>query len=154
MIRTRVGYAGGRKADPTYRSMGDHTETVQVDYDPGRITYGQLLEISVLPIYGGSDYRTQLRQLQRGVHLSTGHHKVGHQEGFGGLRVRLPGVPLQPLQETVGASTDIVDRFATEDRMGPHRPARHALAGLRGGFALVVAVVPLHKVGLEPDRST
>jgi peptide methionine sulfoxide reductase MsrA len=25
--------------------MGDHTETVQVDYDPERITYGQLLEI-------------------------------------------------------------------------------------------------------------
>ncbi len=25
--------------------MGDHTETVQVDYDPGRITYVQLLEI-------------------------------------------------------------------------------------------------------------
>ena len=30
---------------PTYRDMGDHTETVQVDYDPGRITYEQLLEI-------------------------------------------------------------------------------------------------------------
>ena len=25
--------------------MGDHTETVQVDYDPERITYDQLLEI-------------------------------------------------------------------------------------------------------------
>jgi peptide-methionine (S)-S-oxide reductase len=25
--------------------MGDHTETVQVDYDPSRISYGQLLEI-------------------------------------------------------------------------------------------------------------
>lgn len=25
--------------------MGDHTETVQVDYDPERITYAQLLEI-------------------------------------------------------------------------------------------------------------
>lgn len=31
--------------DPTYRNMGDHTETVQVDYDPERITYAQLLEI-------------------------------------------------------------------------------------------------------------
>jgi len=31
--------------DPTYRNMGDHTETVQVDYDPQRITYAQLLEI-------------------------------------------------------------------------------------------------------------
>ena len=30
---------------PTYRKMGDHTETVQVDYDPKRITYAQLLDI-------------------------------------------------------------------------------------------------------------
>jgi peptide-methionine (S)-S-oxide reductase len=30
---------------PTYRKMGDHTETVQVDYDPQRVTYAQLLDI-------------------------------------------------------------------------------------------------------------
>lgn len=45
MIRTRVGYAGGQKSGPTYKKMGDHTETVQVDFDPSRITYSQLLEI-------------------------------------------------------------------------------------------------------------
>lgn len=45
VIRTRVGYAGGRKKDPSYRSMGDHTETVQVDYDPRVITYEQLMQI-------------------------------------------------------------------------------------------------------------
>jgi methionine-S-sulfoxide reductase len=45
VIRTRVGYAGGLMAAPTYRLMGDHTETVQVDYDPRRITYDRLLEI-------------------------------------------------------------------------------------------------------------
>ena len=45
MIRTRVGYAGGKKKAPTYRSIGDHTETVQVDYDPARISFARLLEI-------------------------------------------------------------------------------------------------------------
>ena len=45
MIRTRVGYAGGLKANPDYRNMGDHTETVQVDYDPKRVTYSHLLDI-------------------------------------------------------------------------------------------------------------
>ena len=30
---------------PTYSNMGDHTETVQIDYDPQRITYAQLLDI-------------------------------------------------------------------------------------------------------------
>ncbi len=45
MIRTRVGYAGGQMDAPNYSNMGDHTETVQVDYDPERITYAQLLDI-------------------------------------------------------------------------------------------------------------
>jgi len=40
-----VGYAGGRKKAPTYSDLGDHTETVQVDYDPARITYSQLLDL-------------------------------------------------------------------------------------------------------------
>ena len=30
---------------PTYANMGEHTETVQVDYDPRNITYAQLLDI-------------------------------------------------------------------------------------------------------------
>jgi len=45
VIRTRVGYSGGAKHSPTYRSLGDHTETVQIDYDPARITYEQLLYV-------------------------------------------------------------------------------------------------------------
>ena len=45
MIRTRVGYAGGRAQNPTYRRIGDHTETVQVDFDPARISYAALLEV-------------------------------------------------------------------------------------------------------------
>lgn len=45
VIRTRVGYAGGEMKGPNYGNMGDHTETVQVDYDAGRITYAQLLDI-------------------------------------------------------------------------------------------------------------
>lgn len=43
VIATRVGYAGGTTHDPTYRSIGDHSETVQVDFDPGVISYADLL---------------------------------------------------------------------------------------------------------------
>ncbi|MCL7452936.1 MAG: peptide-methionine (S)-S-oxide reductase [Anaerolineae bacterium] len=45
MIRTRVGYAGGEKENPTYEQIGDHSETVQIDYDPAQITYAELLEV-------------------------------------------------------------------------------------------------------------
>ena len=44
MIRTRVGYAGGTTLAPTYRSIGDHTETLQLDFDPSVISYGELLD--------------------------------------------------------------------------------------------------------------
>ena len=45
MVRTRVGYAGGTKEAPTYRDLADHTETMEIDFDPAVITYEQLLKI-------------------------------------------------------------------------------------------------------------
>jgi len=38
-----VGYTGGTQPDPTYRRLGDHTESFQIDYDPTRISYETLL---------------------------------------------------------------------------------------------------------------
>jgi methionine-S-sulfoxide reductase len=40
-----VGYAGGAKENPTYHNLGDHTETLQIDYDPSKISYERLLEL-------------------------------------------------------------------------------------------------------------
>jgi peptide-methionine (S)-S-oxide reductase len=45
VIRTRVGYAGGTTKSPTYQAIGDHTETLQVDYDPTKLGYEQLLAV-------------------------------------------------------------------------------------------------------------
>lgn len=45
VVRTRVGYTGGSKKDPSYQDLSDHTETVLVEYDPGRVDYRELLEI-------------------------------------------------------------------------------------------------------------
>lgn len=44
-MRTRVGYTGGRHQDPTYHDLGDHTESLQIDFDPNVISYRQLLEL-------------------------------------------------------------------------------------------------------------
>jgi peptide-methionine (S)-S-oxide reductase len=40
-----VGYAGGTRENPTYHRLGDHTETIEVDFDPERISYERLLEV-------------------------------------------------------------------------------------------------------------
>jgi methionine-S-sulfoxide reductase len=40
-----VGYAGGKTDHPTYRNLGDHTETVEIDFDPSVISYENLLDV-------------------------------------------------------------------------------------------------------------
>lgn len=49
VVATTVGYAGGSAATATYDQVTTettgHAESVQVTYDPSRITYGQLLRI-------------------------------------------------------------------------------------------------------------
>jgi peptide-methionine (S)-S-oxide reductase len=40
-----VGYTGGTKLSPTYHSLGDHTESIQIDYDPNEISYEELLNV-------------------------------------------------------------------------------------------------------------
>lgn len=45
MVRTLVGYAGGTRENPTYHSLGDHTETLQVEFDPTRVGYEELLRV-------------------------------------------------------------------------------------------------------------
>ncbi len=44
-MRTRVGYAGGTTEKPTYRRLGDHTESFQVDFEPTKISFDALLAI-------------------------------------------------------------------------------------------------------------
>lgn len=45
MWRTRVGYAGGARENPTYHALGDHTEVFQVDFDASVIPYEDLLQL-------------------------------------------------------------------------------------------------------------
>jgi len=45
VVRTRVGYSGGTTKSPSYHRLGDHTETVQMDYDPTVVSYRDLLQL-------------------------------------------------------------------------------------------------------------
>lgn len=44
VITTRVGYAGGTTPNPTYYNLGDHTETVEITFNPSKISYETLLD--------------------------------------------------------------------------------------------------------------
>lgn len=69
VVRTRVGYAGGSKPDPTYHALGDHSEAVQVDYDPDVVDYADLLAVA----FDNHDPRSQpaKRQYQNAVFYET-----------------------------------------------------------------------------------
>lgn len=45
MIRTRVGYCGGMLTNPTYHDLDDHSETIEIDYDPKVLSYEDLVAV-------------------------------------------------------------------------------------------------------------
>ncbi|TFG92467.1 MAG: peptide-methionine (S)-S-oxide reductase [Syntrophobacterales bacterium] len=45
VTRTRVGYTGGTTKNPTYHNLGDHTETIQIEFDPGKVSYSELADL-------------------------------------------------------------------------------------------------------------
>ncbi|XP_028156149.1 peptide methionine sulfoxide reductase [Ostrinia furnacalis] len=45
VVRTRVGYSGGTTKSPHYRNIGDHTEVIELDFDPKTVTFVELLEM-------------------------------------------------------------------------------------------------------------
>jgi len=44
VISSRVGYSGGHVANATYQNHGGHAEAVEIVFDPGVISYRELLE--------------------------------------------------------------------------------------------------------------
>jgi len=44
VISTQVGYTGGDVPNATYRNHGTHAEAIEINFDPAKTTYRQLLE--------------------------------------------------------------------------------------------------------------
>ncbi len=73
VVDTTVGYMGGTLKHPTYEDVctdqTGHAETVQVKYDPSKVTYAQLLAIfwdnhdPTTPNQQGPDFGTQYRSV-------------------------------------------------------------------------------------------
>ena len=44
VISTRVGYTGGEVPSATYRNHSDHTEAIEIIFDPAKISWRKLLD--------------------------------------------------------------------------------------------------------------
>ena len=45
VLSTRVGYSGGDVPNATYENHGSHAEALEINFDPAKISYRQLLEL-------------------------------------------------------------------------------------------------------------
>ncbi|MEO6607349.1 MAG: peptide-methionine (S)-S-oxide reductase MsrA [Aestuariivirga sp.] len=44
VLSTRVGYSGGDVPNATYRNHGTHAEAIEINFDPAKISYRDILE--------------------------------------------------------------------------------------------------------------
>jgi peptide-methionine (S)-S-oxide reductase len=121
VVRTRVGYAGGTTPDPTYREVGDHTEVVQVDYDPAALRYEDLLAAA----FDAHDHRRQPSTAQY-QHLVL-HEDGGREAVESFLADRFPETRVATRVEPLDAFT-VAEAYHQKYRLRSD-PLREAFAG-------------------------
>lgn len=83
VLGTTSGYTGGHTEDPTYEEVvaggTGHTEAVEVTYDPGRVSYDQLLEVfwrNVDPLDGGGQFCDRGQAYRSGIFYLNAEQKA------------------------------------------------------------------------------
>jgi peptide-methionine (S)-S-oxide reductase len=78
VISTTSGYTGGTEADATYKRVSsggtDHLESVQVVYDPARVSYAQLLDVfwhNIDPLDPTGQFCDKGRQYRSAIFVAT-----------------------------------------------------------------------------------
>lgn len=99
--KTKVGYTQGKAASPTYEAVCSgrtgHTEAVQVEYDPSKVTFEELLaaffgRIDPTVKNGqGNDFGTQYRT---GVYWHDEEQRAAAEGVIMALQKQAPGVPI------------------------------------------------------------
>ncbi|HSC33683.1 MAG TPA: peptide-methionine (S)-S-oxide reductase MsrA [Thermodesulfobacteriota bacterium] len=74
VVSTTVGYTGGMEKDPTYEQVSygktGHTESIEIIYDPKKVTYEELLEvfwININPTDNGGQFVDRGKQYRPGI---------------------------------------------------------------------------------------
>jgi peptide-methionine (S)-S-oxide reductase len=79
VISTTSGYTSGHKVDPTYSEVSagstGHTEAIQIVYDPGKVTYTELLKVfwkNIDPIAVNRQFCDAGTQYRSGIYYLNG----------------------------------------------------------------------------------
>ena len=117
VLATTVGYTGGHSANPSYEEVSSgrtgHLEAVEVEYDPARVSYKELLRafwLSVDPTDPGGQFADQGSQYKTAIFYSDEEQRGLAEESKKELAVSsrfkspivtaiLPAAPFYPAEE-------------------------------------------------------
>lgn len=150
VLRTRVGYAGGTSPKPTYRELGDHSEAVEIDFDPAIASLEALLTAFWTnhdPVningYKGRQYQSMLLYRDEAQHADIRRAKLLMEEEKGSLDTEV--APLRAfelaeprhqkyyLKRFPDAYAKVAARYPSEDSLRDATLAAR-LNGLAKGF--------------------
>ncbi|MFN2477228.1 MAG: peptide-methionine (S)-S-oxide reductase MsrA [Chthoniobacterales bacterium] len=87
VISTLVGYVGGSEANPTYKQVSagetSHRESIEVTYDPSKVSYEKLLEIfwhNISPIQRDGQFRDVGDQYTTAIFYTTEEQKAAAEQ--------------------------------------------------------------------------
>jgi peptide-methionine (S)-S-oxide reductase len=96
VVSTTAGYTGGQLANPTYEQVSaggtGHAESVQVVYDPKRVTYRQLLDVfwhNVDPTTPDAQFCDVGRQYRTAIFVSDDEQRRAAEESRDAVAKRL-----------------------------------------------------------------
>lgn len=101
-----MGYAGGTTPDPTYRDLGDHSEAIEVAYDPSVLSYERLL-LEFFAQHTPTD-EPWLRQYRSAVFVRTPEERAAAERAARATSVRL-GAEVHTAIEAAGPFTPAED---------------------------------------------
>ena len=102
VIDAAVGYAGGHTENPTYKEVctdrTGHAEVVQVEYDPAKVTYAQLLDVfwTTHDPHAGQPAGPRLRHPVSHRHLLPRRRAEGRGRGLEAIPRRQSGASRDP----------------------------------------------------------
>ena len=59
VVETQVGYSGGEEDNPVYEKLGGHAETIEVEFDPKKISFEEILE------HFFAEHNPEIREISR-----------------------------------------------------------------------------------------
>lgn len=73
------GFMGGKTGGPTYASHGDHLEAVEIDYDPAKVSYPELMRLflrSIDPTDAGGQFCDRGNSYRSAIFVQNGEERA------------------------------------------------------------------------------